>query len=424
MKVEITPSKCSGSVHLPPSKSMSHRAIICASLAKGTSVISNVAFSDDILVTIAGMRQLGANIDIKDDTVTIQGINTFTNFNANQEVFCKESGSTLRFFVPIFSLTNEPVAFTGENRLLKRPQKIYEDLFKEKGLSYTQNEHEIAIEGSLLPGSYSLPGDVSSQFISGLLFALPLLQGDSTIQIQAPYESQSYVDLTLEMLERFGIDVHYSDPYTLRIPGNQSYKPNNYTIEGDYSQAGFFAVLGAINNDLTITGLNHDSKQGDKEIIQILKDFNVHVTPVPFGYHIQKAQLKPATINLENCPDLGPILNVLQMYCLGESTMINAARLRLKESDRILAMETELKKCGVAITSTKDTITVHGTSTYQGACELVGHKDHRIVMALAVAATCMKQKVVIDEAEYINKSYPTFFEDLESVGIEVKKLDA
>lgn len=420
MKVEITPSKCSGSVHLPPSKSMSHRAIICASLAKGRSIISNVAFSDDILVTIAGMQQLGAHIETKDDQVIIDGGIDFASFADNQDVFCKESGSTLRFFIPIFSLTNKNVSFTGENRLLKRPQKVYEDLFHEKQLHYTQDASHIRIQGSLQPGAYSLAGDVSSQFISGLLFALPLLKQDSTIHIQAPYESRSYVDLTLQMLAHYGIDVVYQDPYTLYIKGNQTYQAADYTIEGDYSQAGFFAVLAAINNDLTITGLSHDSKQGDKQIIDILKDFHVDVTPIPFGYEIKKSQLSSATINLENCPDLGPILNVLQMYTQKESTIINAGRLRLKESDRILAMESELQACGVNYSSTLDTITIHGNPPYTPTRQLSGHKDHRIVMALAIAATCMKDKVIIDEAGYINKSYPTFFEDLASVGIEVR----
>lgn len=422
MKVKVYPSQVHGKVVIPPSKSMSHRAIICAALANGRSEISNVAYSDDIKITIAGMQQLGANITCLEDRVIVEGIKDFHHLQ-DTTVFCNESGSTLRFFIPIFSLCNREIHFTGRNRLLKRPQTIYENIFKQQDIPYFQDDEKISIGGSLKPGSYELNGDVSSQFISGLLFTLPLLDGDSTIHIKEPYESRSYVDLTLEMLGRYGIHAHYSDSNTLVIKGNQTYQPNNYNIEGDYSQLGFFAVLAAINNDLHCGGLIHNSKQGDKQIISILKDAGARIEEVEDGFKIYKSALQPTNIDLQDCPDLGPILNVMAMYAQGETTIYNAQRLRYKESDRIAAMEEELLKLGATIHTTEGEIIIHGNKSYSGDVNLSGHKDHRIVMSLSVAATLFDKPVIIEGAQAINKSYPTFFEDLTRIGVKVDILD-
>lgn len=422
MKVKVYPSKVHGKVVIPPSKSMSHRAIICAALANGRSEISNVAYSDDIKITIAGMQQLGANITCLEDRVIVEGIKDFNDLQ-DTTIFCNESGSTLRFFIPIFSLCNREIHFTGRNRLLKRPQTIYENIFKQQDIPYYQDDEKISIGGSLKPGNYELNGDVSSQFISGLLFTLPLLDGDSTIHIKEPYESRSYVDLTLEMLERYGIHAHYSDSNTLVIKGNQTYQPNNYNIEGDYSQLGFFAVLATINNDLHCGGLIHNSKQGDKQIISILKDAGARIEEVEDGFKIYKSSLQPTKIDLQDCPDLGPILNVMAMYAQGETTIYNAQRLRYKESDRIAAMEEELLKLGATIHTTESEIIIHGNKSYHGDVSLSGHKDHRIVMSLSVAATLFDKPVMIEGAQAINKSYPTFFEDLTRIGVKVDILD-
>lgn len=419
MKVKIFPSKVSGSVIIPPSKSMSHRAIIAASLAKGTSTITNLAYSDDIKITIEGMKQLGAKITCFENSAVIEGINEFKTLE-NNTVFCKESGSTLRFFIPIFSLCNQVVRFTGENRLLKRPQAIYENMFKQQGISYIQDEHKIEIGGSLTPSNYELDGNVSSQFISGLLFALPLLKEDSTITIKEPYESRSYVDLTLEILQLYGIEATYTASNVLYIKGNQTYKACDYKIEGDYSQLGFFAVLGAINNDIKCLGLKHDSKQGDKQIIDILKNAGATIDTIEDGYLVHKSNLCTNEIDLQDCPDLGPILNVMAMFT--PSTRIyNASRLRYKESDRIQAMEDELLKLGVNIQTSESEIIIKQKDSYTCNQVLSGHKDHRIVMSLSVLATLLDKPIVIEEAEYINKSYPNFFEDLASLNVKVEK---
>lgn len=421
MKVRISPSKCDGTVEIPPSKSMAHRAIICASLANGKSTITNVAYSQDIKTTIEGMRLLGADIEMKEDSVIVDGIKDFSALK-QEEVFCCESGSTLRFFIPLFSLCNQTVRFTGQGRLMQRPQKVYETIFHEQGLSFEQSEQEICIHETLKSGEYTLQGDVSSQFISGLLFTLPFMKEDSTIHIVAPFESKSYVDLTLQMLETFGVKSYYKNETTIIVPGNQKYKPFDYEIEGDYSQLAFFAVLGAIQNDLTITGVAHESKQGDKQIIDILKSFGVKIEEVKRGYKIYKSKLQGTAIDLSNCPDLGPILTVLGMYSLGNTRIYNARRLRIKESDRIEAMEIELKKFGVNITSTEDEIQICGSTNYTCNKNLYGHNDHRIVMALSVATTCSQSFCVIDDAQAINKSYPTFFEDLSKIQGKVETL--
>ena len=421
MKVKIYPSKCSGEVTLPPSKSMAHRAIICASLANGKSKIENIAYSDDIIATIEGMRKLGAIITEDNNTLYIEGVKDFSNLKENF-IECNESGSTLRFFIPIFSLTNQKIEFRGRNRLLQRPQKIYEEIFRNQNLIYFQDNEKIEISGRLKAGNYSVRGDISSQFISGLLFTLPLLEGNSVIKIIPPFESKSYIDLTIEMLNRFGIEIEFLDELTLFIKGNQHYIPTDYYVEGDFSQLGFFAVLGAINNNLICKGLNIETKQGDKEIIDILKNCHINIENLKNGYKFFKGVPQSCNINLENCPDLGPILTVLSAYGNGNFKIYNAHRLRYKESDRIEAMELELKKLGVNIHSDQDSIYIKGKKNYTSCNEVFGHKDHRIVMSLAIFATILDKPLIIEGAESISKSYPNFFEDLKKLNIKLEVL--
>lgn len=421
MKIKIYPSKCSGEIKIPSSKSMGHRAIICASLANGKSIISNLDYSDDILATIDGMRKLGANIQCEKDKLIIEGIKNFDDLKDNI-IDCNESGSTLRFFIPIFSLTGEKISFTGKNRLLKRPQKIYEEIFKEQNLYYFQDEDKIEIEGKIKAKEYFIDGNISSQFISGLLFTLPLLEENSIININPPFESASYIDLTMEVLKEFGITINKVTPLRFEIQGGQKYIAKDYKVEGDFSQLAFFAILGALNNNLKCTGVNLNSKQGDKAIIDILKKSGVKIEEIEEGYLVQKGKIKGCEIDLGDCPDLGPILNVLAMYGEGEFKIFNAGRLRLKESDRISAMEEELKKLGVEIETTEDEIKILGKKNYLGNIEVFGHKDHRIVMSLAIAGTMLEKPIIIDGAEAVEKSYPKFFQDLESLNIKIEYL--
>lgn len=419
MKATIQPSKCKGSIQIPPSKSMAHRAIICASLADGKSILTNVDYSVDIQTTIDCMRKLGAKIECYDHKVEIIGIQNFHSLQ-DTHIECNESGSTLRFLIPIFSLTNQRIAFTGKNRLLKRPQKVYEELFHEIGCFFQQNEDCIKIEGSLISKTYHVKGDVSSQFISGLLFTLPLLQNDSKIKILPPFESKSYIDLTIQMLHKFNVEITWEDDLTLIIPGNQKYVAHDECIEGDFSQFAFFGVLGAINSDLEILGMDSNSLQGDKQIINILHDFGCQIEENENYYKIYQSDLTATEIDLMNCPDLGPIACTLAMFAKGTTRIYNASRLRLKESDRIDAMVSECKKMGCNIQVIEDEMFIQG-GTQTPKVELSGWKDHRIVMACAIALTRLGG--TIDGCEAITKSYPSFFDDLKAVGIEVTLYD-
>ena len=421
MKAYITPSTCKGSIAIPASKSMAHRAIIAASLAHGVSHITNITFSQDILATIDCMRQLGAKITTTNDCCLIEGIKEITH--TNEEIYCNESGSTLRFLIPIFSLCNHEVIFTGSKRLLERPLSIYHSIYKEQGLTFKQEYSKVITNGKLKPMHYHIPGNISSQFISGLLFTLPLLKDASTITITPPFESSSYVLLTIEMLKRFGVTIIQQDATTFYIPGKQNYKACNYQVEGDYSQFAFFAVYAAIHGTLDITNVNHDSSQGDRQILSILKDFNVQIETIDNGYRIHQSELIAHDIDLKNCPDLGPIACVAAMYAKGKTRIYNAARLRIKESDRIAAMEEELQKFNVKIHSSEDEIFIEGNSSYTCTTDLEAHNDHRIVMALTIASACSQSTTCIHHAQAIAKSYPTFFEDFTKVKGLVKCYD-
>ena len=419
MRARITPAKIdSGNITIPPSKSLAHRAIICACLAPGRSVISNIDYSVDIRATIEGMRHLGASIKEDKDTLFIDGIETFQY--DGDVVNCHESGSTLRFFLPLFSLTGKRATFSGSKRLIERPQNVYEMLFQEQGIDFVRTYPNIIIDGRLKPGELTLKGNVSSQFITGLLFAIPLLEADSKIHIEPPFESRSYVDLTIQMLKRFQIIVEYEDAYTLAIKGNQQYQPTDVLVEGDYSQLVFWASLGVLNHSVETHGLDLHSLQGDKKTIDIFQSMNAGIKVLDDGYQFCPGTLNGTVIDLNDCPDLGPMLFALATQANGKTTFQNAGRLRIKESDRIEAMETELKKLGCSISSTFGTVTITGPVKLQGNVTLHGHNDHRIVMALSILATIADEPITIDDAQAISKSYPGFFKDLASCGIFIE----
>lgn len=419
MKAVIKPSKACGEVRIPPSKSMAHRAIICASLADGKSVISNIDYSVDISTTIECMRRLGAEINCDGSTVTVQGIKNFAGLKDNN-IQCNESGSTLRFLIPVFSLTGQKIVFTGKNRLLKRPQKIYEEIFRKSGAFFAQDEEKIEICGAVESGEYNISGGVSSQFISGLLFTLPLLADNSKMHIIPPFESRSYIDLTIQMLGKYGINIEWEDELTLNIKGGQKYLPHDETVEGDFSQFAFFGVLGAVNGPVSIYGMAPDSLQGDKQILDILKDFGCSVQYSDGVYRINAEKLSAKPTDLKNCPDLGPVLCTLAMFSEGDTNIFNAGRLRIKESDRIAAMQAECAKMGCEIEDTENEMTIHGGFNVPDE-PLYGWKDHRIVMACAVALSVIGGE--IEGCEAVEKSYPSFFEDLKKVGIEVELYD-
>lgn len=419
MLVQITPGKIGGSIVSPPSKSMAHRAVLSAGLARGLSRIYNLDLSKDVQVTLNAVRQMGAQVKVTDRYIDIEGKGGFATIL--RPIDCHESGSSLRFLVPILSLTGQKVEFTGQPRLFQRPQTVYQNIFDAQGLLFSQHETGITIMGSVAATDYTLAGNVSSQFISGLLFSLPLLPKNSTIAITKPFESRSYVDLTLSVLHDFGIKAHWSDTAenTLVVPGKQRYQNREYTVEGDYSQAAFFAVLGALCGGITITSLRPDSLQGDAAILPILERCGATFARKGDAVTFEKSKLTATEIDLADCPDLGPILMTLGMFCEGETVIHNAGRLRLKESDRIAAMEEELAKFGGRVTSDETTVTVQGSKLCAPPV-LFGHNDHRVVMSLAVAGLAAGVPTKIEGASAITKSWPDFFVVLQSVGATIE----
>ena len=421
MIVQIQPpARIGGTVSAPPSKSMAHRAVLCSALAKGTSHIENLEFSKDISATLAAAGQLCARVESGPADALVEGLGHFRPVFG--PVDCCESGSTLRFLIPLASLTGQSITFVGRGRLMERPQSVYETLYREQNLHFEQANGQLTVAGSLRSGEYTLAGNVSSQFISGLLFALPLLGSGSTLHLLPPVESRSYIDMTRSVQAAFGVQSRWLDETTLAIPGGQHYCPCDYTVEGDYSQAAFPAVLGAVCGGVTIAGLAPDTLQGDAVILDILRRCGARFTRTGDAVTFEKAPLHGVDIDLADCPDLGPVLMVLGLLCEGTTVIRNAERLRLKESDRIAAMEAELRACGGVLESEGGTITVHGCPgrLHAPAGVLHGHNDHRVVMSLAVLALCTGLPLTVDDAEAIQKSWPHFFTAIKPLGAEVE----
>ncbi len=426
MRIQINSFAPAGSIALPPSKSMAHRLLICAALAGGVSRLGGLALSEDIRATIGALEALGATVDFQEtgESVVTGACFADENFCPKTDIDCKESGSTLRFMIPLFALSDTPCRLIGAERLLQRPLHVYESLFHNSGLPFTVERTSVSFQGPLQAGSYTLAGNISSQFISGLLFALPLLEQDSVLHITPPFESRDYVQLTRAAQAQFGVQSTWENPFTLHIRGGQRYHPGTAFVEGDWSQAAVPAVLAAVCGPLFLKGLQEDSQQGDRVILDILRRCGAKIVPNHGGYTIQPGEgdlQSPGRIDLANCPDLGPILCVLALFCEGTTEIYNAGRLREKESDRIDCVEQELAKLGAKIYTTQDSIRIEGGHALHRACTQ-SHNDHRVVMALSAAAVCGKLPLQIEEAQAICKSWPTFFEDLQGIGIQTEEI--
>lgn len=412
-QIKLFPSTLSGDIKIPPSKSLSHRALICASLSKGKSEITNIILSEDILTTINALKQLGAKFEITGDKVIVTGVKK-PRYD-NNPVFCNESGSTIRFLIPIFSLTNKEITFTGKESLINRPQTIYKKIFEHDQNKFKLFDNKIMVKGSIKARSYFIDGNVSSQFFSGLMFALPLLKEDSYIYYNGTLESKSYIDLTIEMLELYGISIDEIDNGYF-IKGNQQYKATNYRVEGDYSQAAFFLVAGILKGTIKLDDLNHESKQGDYEIINIIKRMKGRIIFTENGFTTEQTQTNGTTINISDCPDLGPIVSLLGALSKGTTTITNISRLRLKESDRVESTVNTLKALGVTVKVEDNQIIIHGRQTLKGNITLDSYNDHRIAMMISIAALRCDNPVILTSANAVNKSYPHFFEDYKSIG--------
>lgn len=411
--VRIEPNMLKGTVTVPPSKSVAHRAIIAAALSGGKCTISNVVMSKDIQATLDCMRVLGATFQVDPKAGTVQFSACNKKALPKELVLpCGESGSTLRFLMPLALLTGKEVTLTGQGRLMQRPQKPYLDIFAQRGISCVQDGESIKIKGELKAGLYKLPGNVSSQFITGLLFALPLLEGDSEIQLTTLLESKGYVDLTLSVLKDFGIEVQNDRYRRFIISGGQTYQPKDMVIEGDYSQAAFFLVAGALGCDVCLKGLRKDSLQGDKKILELLQEAGAKVEYLDEDtLRVRRTDgMQGIRIDAREIPDLVPILAVLCTFCKGESLIHSAGRLRMKESDRLTATASELKHLGAQIEEGADFLKIVGTGTLCGTT-VSAWNDHRIAMAMAIAACrCEGEVAICGGEEAVTKSYPDFFE--------------
>ena len=417
MIITITPSKACGRIEAPPSKSMAHRLLICAGLSAGSSVISNVDLSEDILATLDCLRALGAKITCKDARVIISGIHP--GERSHPAVLpCRECASTLRFLIPVCLLSGQETRLTGSSTLFTRPLNIYEDICRAQGLYFEKKEDSLSVAGKLSAGQYVLPGDVSSQFVTGLLFALPLLEGGSTIRLLPPIESRPYIDLTLHALSQFGIRTSVVTggmltdgadetagaapdlPLLIHVPGGQRYMPRDLKVEGDYSNAAFFEALTLLGGDVQVEGLDENSLQGDKI-------FRALFARLREGF---------AEIDLSDCPDLGPVLMAVAAALHG-GRFTGTKRLRYKESDRGAAMKQELGRMNVRVDLSENEIVVHpGIRRPQEILD--GHNDHRIVMALAVLLSVTGGS--LRGAEAVAKSLPDFFNIMRGLGIKTQ----
>ena len=403
MKLKIHKGTPIGSISAPPSKSMAHRLLISAAMANGESIVRGVSDCEDVRATVECLEAFGVKISRLGNDVKVHGID-MTEAAPSASLNCHESGSTLRFLIPIALLSGKNTLFLGEEGLMRRPMSVFEELAKAHGYTYNADGSTIAVRGPLKPGNYEVVGNISSQFISGLLFALPILQGDSRIKITTSIESRSYIDLTIEALSLFGVKIKWEDDSTLYIKGKQSYTPSDVTVEGDYSGAAFIDAFGVFGNDVSVGGLNPESTQGDKV----------------YKAHFDMLKKGVPTIHVGNCPDLGPILFAVAAAKHG-GVFTGTKRLKIKESDRAYAMAKELSKFGVSVTVYDDKVVVYPVSFHAPTEALCGHNDHRIIMALSVLLTLTGGE--IDGAEAVSKSYPAFFEDLKKLGVEIEEIN-
>lgn len=442
MRCLINPTDASNTseavfIQAPPSKSIAHRMLICAALSDGVSHISGLELSDDIKATLDCLKKMGAFVKLTEQedngssicplyTATINGIEGLYADNAeidrsgedpfNKEFVkldCKECGSTLRFLIPVSTLLfaknilhrDQIMKFTGEGRLLARPLDVYDTLFKYTFVSFVHNPDCVLVSGSLRAGDYKLEGNVSSQFITGLLLTLPMLEGNSRVHIIPPVESRPYINITIDVLKEFGVEAKWEDENTIFVPGNQRFKSIDKTIEGDWSNGAILYTLAVLQRirgrNIVLTGLRENSPQGDKAFISMMES-------------IDKGD---KTVDISDCPDLGPIL-MAYLAMKGGGTLTGTSRLSIKESDRGHAMKQELEKMGATVTVEGNDIHVLADNGLHAPTDVIkSHNDHRIAMSMAVL--CSIYGGSIDDAEAVNKSFPSFFDTMRKVGIDI-----
>ncbi len=403
--MKISPSTAKGVMMAPPSKSMAHRHLICAALAGGKSVINNIDLSEDIKATLGCIKQLGASAEV----VAGEGANQIVVQGAGKKAFdgaeklfnCNESGSTLRFFIPLAMLSGAPAKFIGSEVLMTRPLSVYETICQQQNIKLVHVEGGIEVEGKLSSGVFEVPGNISSQFITGLLFTLPLLEGDSKIILTESVESKPYIDMTLQVQKEFGIKADWENENTLVVPGGQTYLAHDGAVEGDYSNAAFFEALNYIGGSVEVQGLRKDSLQGDKVYLELFKELAAG----------------NAKIDISDCPDLGPIL-LTMAAALNGGEFTGTKRLAIKESNRGAVMCQELAKFGIKSLQEENRIVIYPGKPVKPVETVLGHNDHRIVMSMATLLTVTGGQ--IEGVEAVRKSLPDYFERVRKLGIKAE----
>ncbi|GAB6181987.1 3-phosphoshikimate 1-carboxyvinyltransferase [Desulfotomaculum defluvii] len=415
MDIRISPSDLKGRVQANPSKSDAHRILISAALADQPTSVKLSSYSKDIHVTINCLRSLGAKIGT-DAPDLLQVSPLWLNRVETADLDCGESGSSFRFLLPLVAALGVNATFTGHGRLPERPIQHLIDQLQSHGCQFDKTKLPFTVRGKITGGNYTLPGDVSSQFISGLMFALPLLEKDSRIVLTSQLESKSYAKMTMSTLNKFGVVIEeLSDGY--QIKGGQKYhSPQHLSVEGDWSNAAFWICAGALQgNEILCSGLNQESVQGDKEIINLLKGFAADVSFIKGTAHTIGKNLTAQYIDAAEIPDLIPIISVIATAARGTTEIYNAKRLRIKESDRLAAMTENLTRIGADVTEKEDGLIIHGGKPLLGGI-VSGFGDHRIVMSMAIAAKLCQRELIIEGAEAVEKSYPQFFDHYKMLG--------
>lgn len=418
--ITVHPGQLSGTLKAPPSKSIAHRAMICAALSEGGCSVSPIIDSKDMQATRQCLAALGIESTMEGDTIFFAPGKL--QRKKGEPFNCIESGSTLRFMLPIVQALAHQGVFIGEGRLGSRPLTPYEAIWKRQGTSYTYQEGledghlHLTIKGRLKAGDFTLPGNVSSQFISGLLLALPMLSGDSCLYIEPPLESEGYIQLTLATQEAYGIKILRLDEHTFFIQGNQTYKPRNMNVEGDYSQGAVLLCAGALGHQVTVQGLEMSSHQGDRQIISWLYQMGAQVKEDHDGTIVCPGDLHGITVDGRQCPDVLPILALTCALAKGESRIRNCGRLRMKECDRLAATVALLTALGADIHVEGDDMVICGVPAFKGGITLDCYNDHRMAMMLSIAALHCDKPLTLTGADCVKKSWPSYFDDFVSLG--------
>jgi 3-phosphoshikimate 1-carboxyvinyltransferase len=411
--MKITPSRLSGTLDAISSKSFAHRLLICAALADRPTRISLNGFSDDINATIRCLKAMGCGIVVQDNALLVEPLGK--QRPPSVVLDCGESGSTARFLLPLAAHLFESFTLTGSGRLPGRPFAPLCSALTGAGCSFDNDTLPLTGTGKIRAGDFSIAGDVSSQFISGLLFALPLLDGDSSVALTTPLQSVGYVDMTIEVLALFGIEIEMRE-CGFGVKGNSRYRsPGEAKTEGDWSNAAFFLCMGALGGEVSLRGLSPKSTQGDREVIDILRRFGANTNTGDASCTVTAGTLRAISIDASQIPDLVPVLAVVASVAQGETRIFNAQRLRIKESDRIKSTFDLLSGLGADVRITEDGLEIRGKEKLAGGT-VDGSGDHRIVMAAATAACACENPVVVRGYEAVNKSYPSFFGDYRAMG--------